>query len=143
MTEYKSVSWGEEPVVVEKLHQMATNDQALFEMKPSTAIKHVGANRNKGMKILAGSQLFQPSGKWNQNVTIYFGNYFSAGCSPIILAQHYGAPQTGMNTAVKGIGNTKVPDHRGFMCYVWTADRLGNKGTLQQPFYIAYIAVGF
>lgn len=122
---------------------MASNDQAIFEMKPQAAIKHSGLNRAKGLKILAGSQIFQPSLVWNQNVDLYFGNFFSAGCMPVVLAQHYGFPQTGMNTAVKGLAGTKIPDHRGFTTYVWTDDRLGNKGTLQQPFYIAYIAIGF
>lgn len=143
MTEYVPVSWTNSPVSVEKLEQMATNDQALFEMKPSAVIRHAGVTRNRGMKILAGSSLFQPSLRWNANNDVYFGNYFSAGCSPLVLAQHYGFPQTGMNTAVKGLGGTKIPDHRGFTAYVWTDDRLGNKGTLQQPYYIAYIAIGF
>lgn len=143
MTEYVPVSWSAEPVTVEKLQQMATNDQAIFEMKPTTVIKHNGITRSKGMKILAGSTLFQPSMQWNQTVDIYFGNFFSAGCTPVVLAGHYGFPQTGMNTAVKGLGGTKIASHTGFACYVWCDARNGNKGILRTPYYIAYIAVGF
>lgn len=143
MTEYVPVSWTSGPVSLDKLEQMANNTQALHESKPSTVIRHAEVTRNKGVKILAGSSLFQPSGGWNQNVDLYFGNYFSAGCNPIVLAQHYGFPQTGLNTAVKGLGGTKIPDHRGFTTYVWCDDRKGNKGVISSPYYIAYIAVGF
>ena len=143
MTEFVPVSWTKEPVSREKLGQMATNDQFLMESKPATSINHAGAKRDKGMKILAGSTLFEPSNTWSTNVELYFGNYFSTGCNPIVIANHYGFPQTGMNTAVKGLGGTKLPDHRGFTTYVWTDARAGNKGRLVQPFYIAYIAIGF
>lgn len=145
MTEYKSVSWSEEPVSVDKLQQMATNDQALFEMKPATAIKHVGASRDKGMKILAGSQLFQPSLTWATTHDIYFGNFFSAGCSPVVIPTIYGYPQTATYVHPKGLGGTQLPDHRGFGIYVRSNERAGHGlgGTLTRPYYIAYIAIGF
>lgn len=143
MTEYVPVSWSRSPVTVETLQQMASNTQALFEMKPSTAIKHNGVNRDRGMKILAGSQLFQPTNTWSTTNRIYFGNFFSVGCSPIVIPHLYSYPQTGLNVAPKGIGGTKLVDHRGFEAYVWTDDRLGNNGTIQQPHYVVYIAVGF
>lgn len=143
MTEYVPVSWSKEPVSIDKLQQMATNDQALFEMKPSTAIKHNGVNRAKGMKILAGSQLYQPSNTWATSVDLMFGNFFSAGCSPIVVPTIYGFPQTATYIHPKGLGNTKLPDHRGFSVYVRSNERIGFKGTLTSPYYIAYIAVGF
>jgi len=142
-TEYTPVAWSKEPVSIEKLQQMVSNDQALFEMKPTTAIKHNGISRSKGMKILAGSQLFQPTKTFSTTSRIYFGNYFSAGCYPIVIAGLMSAPQTGLNVATKGIGGAKLVDHRGFEGYVWTDDRKGNKGTIQQPYYLTYIAVGF
>lgn len=143
MTEYVPVSWSEEPVNIDKLQQMASNDQALFEMKPSTAIKHNGISRNKGMKILAGSQLFQPTNTWSTNKNIYFGNYFSAGCYPVVSPAIYGAPQTATYIHPKGLGGAQLPDHRGFAVYVRSNERSGFSGRLVRPFYIAYIGVGF
>lgn len=122
---------------------MASNDEALFELKPTAAIKHSGVSRNRGMKILAGSQLFQPSNEYNATNTIYFGNYFSVGCLPIVQTGLYSHPQTGMNIATFGIGGVKVPDHRGFNAYCWSDDRLGNNGRIVQPYYVTYIAIGF
>lgn len=143
MTEYVPVSWSKSPVTVEALQRMASNDQALFEMKPSAAIKHNGVNRSRGVKILAGSQLFQPPNTWSTTNTIYFGNYFSVGCFPIIIPALYSHPQMGMNLTPHGIGGVKLPDHRGFNAYVWPDDRNGNKARLSQPYYVTYIAVGF
>lgn len=143
MSEYTQVSWSEEPVSIEKLQQMASNTEALFHLKPSAAIKHGGINRNKGMKMLAGSQLFQPSNTWSTTNTIYFGNYFSVGCSPLIIPVLYSAPQTGLNVAPTGLGGAKVPDHRGFNAYVWCDARNGNKGKIVQPYYVGYLALGF
>lgn len=124
---------------------MATNDQALFEMKPSTAIRHEGISRNKGMKVLASSQLYQPAMTWAQNVDVYFGNYFSVGCKPIVICNIYGFPQTATYIHPKGLSGTKLPDHRGFSVYVRSNERAGKGlgGIVQNPFYIAYIAVGF
>lgn len=145
MTEYVTVAWGDEPVSVEKLHQMATNDQALFEMKPSAAIRHEGVSRSKGMKSLAGSQLFQPSNTWSQSVDLYFGNFFSVGCKPIVIPVIYGFPQTASYIHPKGLSGTKIPDHRGFSVYVRSNERGGGglNGKLTQPFYIQYIAMGY
>lgn len=143
MTEYVPVSWSKEPITVEKLHTMSANDQALFEMKPAAAFKHNGVTRSRGVKVLAGSKLMQPSKEWNDTKEVLFGNFFSAGCNPVVIATHYGYPQTGMNVAVKGLGNTKIPDHRGFVSYAWTDDRNGNKGRIVQPYYVAYIAIGW
>lgn len=145
MTDYVPVSWTDEVVSVEKLQKMATNDQALFEIKPSAAIKHNGINRNKNMKILGGSSLFQPSLTWAQSVDVYFGNFFSAGCQPVVIANIYGYPQTATYIHPKGLGGTKLPDHRGFSVYVRSNERAGKGlgGTLTQPFYIAYLALGF
>lgn len=145
MTEYVPVAWGEEPVSVEKLHQMATNDQALFEMKPSMAIRHEGISRNKGMKVLASSQLFSPTNTWATSVDLYFGNYFSVGCKPVVICNIYGFPQTATYIHPKGLSGTKIPDHRGFSVYVRSNERTGKGlgGKLVHPFYITYIAAGY
>ena len=143
MTDYVDVSWTREPIVVEKLQQMVTNDRFLLESKPVTAIKHKGVTKNKGMKILAGSQLFQPSLTWSTNVNVYFGNFFSAGCYPVVSPAIYGAPQTATYIHPKGLGGAQLPDHRGFAVYVRSNERSGFKGTLVRPYYITYIAVGW
>jgi hypothetical protein len=143
MTEYVPVSWSREPITVEKLQQMATNDQALFELKPTASINHNGVRRTKGMKILAGSQVFQPSNTFSTTKTIYFGNFFSAGCSPIVIPSIYSHPQMGMNLTPHAIGGGKLPDHRGFNVYVWADDRGGNSSTIVQPYYVTFIAMGF
>lgn len=145
MTQYVPVSWSGQPITVDILQRMATNDQALFEMKPSTVMRHVGVTRDRGMKILAGSTLFQPSNAWAQNVDLFFGNFFSAGCQPVVIANIYGYPQTATYIHPKGLGGTKLPDHRGFSVYVRSNERAGKGlgGKLVHPFYIAYIAVGW
>lgn len=143
MTEYTPVSWSEEIVSIDKLQQMATNDQALFEMKPSTAIKHGGVNRNKGMKILAGSKAFQATNTWATSVDLHFGNFFSQGCTPVVIPVIYGFPQTATYIHPKGLGGTAQPDHRGFSVYVRSNERNMKAGRIVHPFTIQYIAVGF
>ena len=144
MSEYVPVSWSAgEPITVEKLQQMASNTQSILESKPSTAIKHNGINRDRGMKILAGSSLFQPSKTFSTKNNIYFGNFFSVGCTPIITPSFYSHPQLGMNLTPFGLNGTKIPDHRGFSVYVWADDRSGNSAKIVHPYYVTYIAVGF
>lgn len=143
MTEYIPVSWSEEPVSVEKLSVMADNDQALFEIKPTAVLKHQSVVKNKGVRMLAGSQLYQPSLTWATTVDHYFGNFFSAGCYPVVICNIYGYPQTATYIHPKGLGNTQLPDHRGFSVYVRSNERVGFKGTLSRPYYITYIAIGW
>lgn len=143
MTDFVDVSWVKEPVVVEKLQQMATNDKFLLETKPSTVIKHKGITKNRGMKILAGSALFQPSLTWATNNEIFFGNFFSAGCFPVVSANIYGAPQTASYIHPKGLGGEQLPDHRGFGVYVRSNERTGFNGRITRPYYISYIAIGW
>lgn len=143
MTEYIPVSWSKEVVSIDKLQAMAQNDEALFQMKPQAALKHAGVTKNRGIRILAGSQLYQPTNTWATNVDHYFGNYFSAGCKPVVIPTIYGYPQTATYIHPKGLGGTQLPDHRGFSVYVRSNERIGFKGTLTRPFYISYIAIGW
>lgn len=143
MTEYIPVTWSKEVITIEKLNRMATNDQALHEKKPSAILRHNGVTRNSGVKMLASSQLYQPSMTWATSVDHYFGNVFSAGCSPVVIPTIYGYPQTASYIHAKGLGGTQLPDHRGFSVYVRSNERSYLQGTLTRPFYIAYIAVGW
>lgn len=143
MTEYVDVSWSGEPVSVDKLQQMSANIRHLKENQPTVAFDHNSVKKYTGLKILFGSEIVQPGNAWNQRRDIFFGNFFSTGCNPVVIPTHYGHPQTGVNIAPLGLGMKTIPDNRGFQIYMWADGRDRNKGKIVQPIYIAYVAGGW
>lgn len=143
MSDIVDVSWSEEPISYEKLQVMAENTRKLRNMLPTTIFKHNGINKNTGLKVLAGSVVTQPRNTWAQTSEVYFGNVFSVGCNPIVVTEHYHAQQKGINMGIFGIGNTNLPDHRGFVSYMWADDRDGLHGKIIHPIVIGYIAIGW
>lgn len=122
---------------------MASNIRYVMETTPKVSFDHEGVRRNRGIKLLFGSEIVQPANRWNQTREIYFGNYFSAGCKPVVIPTHYGLPQTGVNIAPKGLGETKLPDHRGFAVYMWADGWNRNQGKIVHPIHIGYVAAGW
>ena len=140
---YKSVSWGVEPISKDKLNQMANNDQWLFENTPRMMYNARGVKKTSGVKILAGIALAPASKTTVTSVAVYFGSFFSQGCTPVVVATPvHASGRTRMHTIVKGIG-TGYPDHRGVTLVV-TADEY-NSAVNNFPYGMAfnYIAVGW
>ena len=141
---YKALMWSDnEGLDVDKLNAMTNNDQWLFENMPRTRYS-ANVTKDSGVKIL-GCRAYVPPTSGNYSVaTIYFGNMFSVGCNPLVVATASSTNwQRRYICAVNGIGSQVVPDYTGCMIGL-SADELNPKvNTIAAPVYINVIAIGW
>lgn len=137
------VSWSEEPVSAEKLNTSAQNDRKLRNFMPKALFKSNGINKDTGIKIMAGSTVAQPSKNRSQTQNIQFGNFFSVGCYPIVMVQTYSEIQKHLQLGVHGQGGAPAPTYVGASVFIWYDGPSGNKGTIDHPVQVAWIAVGW
>lgn len=119
VTPYRPVQWNEGPIELGKLQTMAQNEQWLFENTPKMLYKSNGVNRTESLKIAAGSAPYSAVARTWLSFDIYFGNYFSPGCRPIVVATVQSRGDHGWYYHnIRGIGKAETIDHRGFHCFV-------------------------
>lgn len=112
---YSPVQWNGEDIELDKLKQMANNDQFLFENMPKMLFKG-SISKAGGIRILAGRAPVPANPtKMYSSKEVYFGSFFTSGCQPIVVATpraeggNYGSKKL---ITVKGLGKSD-PDHRG------------------------------
>ena len=143
MTDIIDVTWGEEPILVEKLQVMAENDRKLRNLIPTMLFKSAGVNKSTGLKVLAGTVISPPSMTRSQNQDVYFGNFFSVGCNPVVVAQNASERWRAVHLGTHGLGKTPNPSHVGFTAHLMYDGISGAKGNITTPITIHYIAVGW
>ena len=145
-TSYKPLSWGEEYISSDKLNQMASNDQYLFERTPTVYYSAYGVNKKSGgMKIMSGVLAIYAN-KNASHVTkdYHFGSFFSHGCRPVITVGQNMTTAGRYHVYFKGFG-TFAPDHRGVKFGVIANHRSGSKtpNRINTKIYIHWTAVGW
>lgn len=141
-TPYRPVSWTDQNLSKEKLQQMANNEQWLFENNPKIRYNYSGAIiRDNGLKIIAGKSPFGTSGLDSIDTWVYFGNFFSAACKPIVTA----VVETGgfwlrKFITIRGIGGEI--DYRGFLAHLTTHENVVDN-RVEASGWIHWTAVGF
>lgn len=142
-TPYRAVSINDKSLTKEKLQQMVNNDQWLFENTPRVRYNYLegGLVRDSGAKILAGKALFGAStNDWTER-TIYFGNFFSAACKPIVTVTVEVTNNSMRRYAsVRGLNGSEI-DNRGFLCHISTQE--GKFWPVDAWGLIHYTAIGF
>lgn len=137
------VSWGEEPVNTGKLQEMSNNIRKLRDLVPTTLYKANGIVKDTGVKVMAGSVVAQPTKNRSQTQDIHFGNFFSVGCHPVVVVQTYSEIQKHLQLGVHGLGGAPAPTNVGASVFIWYDGPSGNKGTIDNPVQVAWIAVGW
>src|SRR6478735_8015512 len=115
---YKPVTWGDEPASKDKMQQMANNEQWLYGNSPRMLYAAASIKKTSGLKILAGTAWIPATSLYYANVPVYFGSFFSTGCSPVVVMTPN--PRNWQNRftfSCRGIG-TLQPDYRGFTAQV-------------------------
>jgi hypothetical protein len=139
-TPYKPVSWSpKELISSDKMAQLANNSQWLFENTPRSNYNAYGVSRATGVKLAAGIQIFGASKANNQTRPVYFNNFFSAACHPVVTT---GVISFQRRTFVimNGLG-VLHPDQRGFEITVECDSTTANK--IERSFYVTWMAMGF
>ncbi len=143
VTEYKATSWStNEPAFKDKLNQMTSNDQWLYEHMPKMRYKlDSGLTVEGGVRILAGYVRIGP--RTNSRfaaAVVNFGAYFASGSRPIVVVGAPQAkPQREITLYIGGIG-TQFPDNRGFELYATAGT---SAKAITADLYVHYVAIGY
>ena len=140
-TPFRHVTWGEEPVSKAKLEQMTSNDEYLLDNMMRASFRNLGGTKNTGLKFLGGSVYLPANKKDSTWANVYFGNFFSPGCRPVVVATPAMYPTQQVTCNIHGIGQIQNPDHRGFVVYCWIANT--NKATISHGIRVHYQALGW
>lgn len=141
-TPFRHVTWGEEPVTQAKLAQMVSNDEYLLDNMVRASFR-TGVTKNSGIKILAGTVFLAANKKESTTANVYFGNFFSAGCRPVVVATPATYPTQRVACNIRGLGPIANPDQRGFHVYCWAANREAKNAKILHGVRIHYIAYGW
>lgn len=139
-TPYRAVSWQPHDLLdADKMGQLANNSQWLFENTPRINYNAYGVSRTTGTKIAAGIQIFGASKTAYQTRPVYFTNFFSAACHPVVTT---GVISLQRRTFVicNGFGDLH-PDHRGFEITIECESASANK--IERACYVTWMALGF
>ncbi len=127
MAVYKATNWiDDEDITARKLNQMSQNDQFLLDRIPRMFFdgRNGSPRRNINIKVAAGIAFLPRQTARQGNINVYFRNYFSPGCKPVIVAQPASAANFRIFCTIKQIGtNRGDPTERGF-AIVLNADPL-------------------
>jgi hypothetical protein len=142
--EFAPLTWNDnEPLFMEKLNQMANNEQYLFENMPKMYYNAHGVKKSTGVRILSSVVGIPANSKSpNGSARYYFGNFFSSGCRPLVVASVNSYPQGRYHLNTRGI-DTFWPDHRGFEARI-AADELNPKNNkISATVWIPFVAIGW
>ena len=141
---YKPTTWSDsEPIDVMKLQQMTNNDQWLFENTPR--MKYYGAGtKTAGVKVLGSRLLLTPRTTATGTADIYFGGFFSVGCTPIVTASVSSTNwQRRWFVAVNSMTGNTVPDHNGARITVTSAEVAAANQKIAANLYLNVQAIGW
>lgn len=114
-SEYSPVTWSDgDPLDTVKLQQMVDNTRLLYERTPTFKVNSHGVIKESGLRVLATTLQFPRTTSDSQWQSLYFGNFFSPGCRPVISLGYNVGPHKRMYATFNGLGsNSHWPDHRG------------------------------
>lgn len=140
---YKAVSWGDEYLSTEKLNQMTSNDQWLYENMPKMNFNTYGVKKTTGVKVMAAICIVPASTASSSSATFNFGTFFSPGCKPVITTGVQITQNTRWrNHAVIAGLSSYTPDHRGMKISL-LANELSAAYNSIRTTYVHFIAVGW
>lgn len=143
-TPYKPTSWGiGEQITREKLNLMTSNDQYLFENQPNAFYNAHGIKKTTGLKIMAGYTVIRSGKSRHYEREVYFGNFFSVGCKPIIVTGLVIQKQSRIHCVLRGLRGEYWPDHRGFTAVVDTDEINPKTNYFHYGVNVQFLAIGY
>lgn len=143
-TRYKPTSWSiGEQLAREKLNQMTSNDQYLFENQPNAFYNAHGIKKTTGLKIMAGYTVIRGGKSRHYEREVYFGNFFSVGCKPIIVTGLVIQKQSRIHCILRGLRGEYWPDHRGFTAVVDTDEINPKTNYFHYGVNVQFLAIGY
>lgn len=141
-TPYRAVSWQPNEVISEgKMDQLANNGQWLFENMPRARYTAHGVRRAEGVRIACGLCLVPAGTVPNYDREVYFGDFFSSGCMPIVTTA-FVSNQRRVWVTIAGLGRFH-PDDRGFQVHVTMGSDNPENDQLHKDAYVSWQAMGY
>jgi hypothetical protein len=142
---YSPITWVDnDPTYTEKLKAMTNNDQWLFENSPRMLYNAFGVKRTSQVKIASGVLVFPPMAAMSAGKKVYFGNFFTAGCRPVITTGMVYGNEYRIHVGMRGVDYTQFPDHRGFHVQISMDHSTVQKyNRLTRSCYLQWIACGY
>lgn len=141
--QFSPVSWSEgDPLDNQKLAKMASNEQYLAEQMPKMYYNAFGVKKTTGVKVMAFTATFGTNKAHKATTDVYFGNFFSPGCVPVITVGNNTYPQTRFHVEYRGLSATRV-DHRGMKLSIATDEVTRNYAPITNSVVITIIAMGW
>lgn len=141
---FKPLSWtNTEVITLDKIKQMSENDQFLKDSQIIGIWRGDGITLNKGIKILAGRALIQPSGGMSAIARVSFNNFFSQGCEPVVALGVVTDYERRVHASAEGWSGTR-PDHRGMNVTAHVMQMAApDEPSIKKAFFIDYIVLGY
>lgn len=141
-TPYRAIAWMPNEVISDdKVNQMASNVQWLYEYTPRALFTDSGLTREEGVKIASGKVRFNKRKSDSASEEVRFNSFFSTYCQPNITTGLISSGQRKIWLAVEGLGD-ELPDHRGFRIGV-TMEYGKKKDKIANRFWVHWQAMGY
>ena len=121
---------------------MANNDQWLFENMSRIRYNNAGLIKDTSLKVIAGKTPYAANNTEEQNVSVYFGSFFTAGCKPVVVCTAEQVARQAILVEINGLSGEL--DYRGFNAHIQDRDAIGLGGWgIRNSGWVHWIAVGY
>lgn len=127
-----------------KMDDMANGIQFVHDNTPRARF-NVGSSysRAQGIKIASGRVTIPRNMKKDQDsVTVNFGNFFTAGCSPLVTTGIMSPVQNNIYCTFRGLTRLE-PDHNGMRIEIEIGDKDKEKSKIRRSFAVHWQAMGW
>jgi hypothetical protein len=141
LSDYTELRWNVgETTSRQKLNQMVDNTHNLWLKRIEASYKGWGVTRTSGLKIAAGIEGVGPEKVAIMTHQIYFGNFFTPGCRPAVVATTATTRHGYSYTTTRGLaGGEAHATHNGFRVLI----ALPKGETFLQRVFVNWMAVGY
>src|SRR5690349_1526731 len=116
----KVLSWSPlDPITAEKLNDMVQNDQLLQDNMVRSHYSGVAVTKDQGIRLASGLALITARKSASASKSVSFGDFFSAGCSPIVTTGVVSQNQRQIFPTIDGPGAEILPTRDGFTVNVY------------------------
>lgn len=127
-----------------KMDDMANGIQYVHDNTPRARF-NVGSayGRSQGIKIASGRKSIPRNmKKYQDSVTVNFGNFFTAGCSPLVTTGVMSPMQSNIFATFRGLSRVE-PDHNGMVLEIEIGQKEAAKPKIRRSFAVHWIAMGW
>jgi len=134
-----------EVISQKKMNQIVNNVDFLYGQKIKVRYRAHELTRTTGVRIAAGKHPIGPAPKSGvMNRDIYFGNFFTTGCRPVVNATLAQVSRGRSFITITGVGgNGMHPSHSGFRAVVAHQTVPGKTFNYPRALWIHWQAFGY